>query len=122
MDTWSVIIAFGVQTAIIAVLGMVKHLSEGYETSMEKLRGTTEKTMENVNKQLSECNEKVSRLQPYFSPNATIITANQFVEMLQSKKNYCDTMNILARELKIGCEFKIKDGVIDIEIRRENEK
>lgn len=122
MDTWSVITAFGVQTAIIAVLSKINHAQANYENSMEKMKDRTERAIESMSKQIQKGNEKISSYNPYFSPNATIITANQFVEMLQSKKSYCDIMNQLARELKVGCEFKIKDGVIDIEIRRESEK
>lgn len=119
MDTWSVITAFGVQTAIIAVLSKINHAQANYENSMEKMKDRTERAIESMSKQIREGNEKISSFNPYFSPNAAIITANQFVEMLQSKKSYCNIMNQLARELKVGCEFKIKDGVIDIEIRRE---
>lgn len=122
MDTWSVISAFGVQTAIIAVLSKINHAQANYENSMEKMKDRTERAIESMSKQIQESNEKISSYNPYFSPNAAIITANQFVEMLQSKKSYCNIMNQLARELKVGCEFKIKDGVIDIEIRRESEK
>ena len=122
MDIWSVITAFGVQTAIIAVLSKINHVQANYERSMEKTRERTEMAIESMSKQIQEGNEKISSYNPYFSPNAAIITANQFVEMLQSKKSYCNIMNKLARELKVGCEFKVKDGVIDIEIRRENEK
>ena len=121
MDTWSVIAAFGVQTAIIAVLSKINHAQANYENSMEKMKDSTERAIESMSKQIQEGNEKISGFNPYFSPNAAIITANQFVEMLQSKKSYCNIMNQLARELKVGCEFKIKDGVIDIEIRRERE-
>lgn len=119
MDTWSVITAFGVQTAIIAVLSKINHAQANYENSMEKMKDRTERAIESMSKQIQEGNEKISSYNPYFSHNAAIITANQFVEMLQSKKSYCNIMNQLARELKVGCEFKIKDGVIDIEIRRE---
>lgn len=122
MDTWSVITAFGVQTVIIAVLSKINSTQANYERSMEKMRDRTERAIENMSKQIQEGNEKISSYNPYFSPYAAIITANQFVEMLQSKKSYCNIMNRLARELKVGCEFKVKDGVIDIEIRRENEK
>lgn len=122
MDTWSVITAFGVQTAIIAVLSKINHAQANYENSMEKMKDRTERAIESMSKQIQEGNEKISSYNPYFSPNAAIITANQFVEMLQSKKSYCNIMNQLARELKVGCEFKIKDGVIDIEIRRESAK
>lgn len=121
MDTWSVITAFGVQTAIIAVLSKINHAQANYENSMEKMKDRTERAIESMSKQIQEGNEKISSYNPYFSPNAAIITANQFVEMLQSKKSYCNIMNQLARELKVGCEFKIKDGVIDIEIGRESE-
>lgn len=122
MDTWSVVAAFGVQTAIIAVLSKINHAQANYENSMEKMKDRTERAIESMSKQIQEGNEKISSYNSYFSPNAAIITANQFVEMLQSKKSYCNIMNQLARELKVGCEFKIKDGVIDIEIRRESEK
>lgn len=121
MDTWSVITVFGVQAAVMAVLSKINHAQANYENSMEKMRDRTERAMESMNKQLKESNEKISNFNPYFSPNAAIITANQFVEMLQSKKSYCNVMNQLARELKVGCEFKVKDGAIDIEIRRESE-
>lgn len=117
MDTWSVITAFGVQTAIIAVLSKINHAQANYENSMEKMKDRTERAIESMSKQIQEGNEKISSFNPYFSPNAAIITANQFVEMLQSKKSYCNIMNQLARELKVGCEFKVKDG-----IRRESEK
>ena len=122
MDTWSVITAFGVQTVIIAVLSKINRVQANYERSMEKTMERAEMAIESMRKQIQEGNEKISSFNPYFSPNATIISANQFVEMLQSKKSYCNIMNQLARELKVGCEFKIKDGVIDIEIRRESEK
>lgn len=122
MNTWNVITAFGVQTAIIAVLSKISHTQANYERSIEKTRERTERVIESMSKQLQESNEKISSYNPYFSPYAAIITANQFVEMLQSKKSYCNVMNRLARELKVGCEFKVKDGVIDIEIRRESEK
>lgn len=121
MDTWSVITAFGVQTVIIAVLSKINRVQANYERSMEKTSERTEMAIESMRKQIQEGNEKISSINPYFSPNAAIITANQFVEMLQSKKSYCNIMNQLARELKVGCEFKIKDGVIDIEIGRESE-
>lgn len=122
MDIWSVITVFGVQTVIIAVLSKINHTQANYERSMEKTRERTERAIESMSQQLQESNEKISSYNPYFSPYAAIITANQFVEMLQSKKSYCNVMNRLARELKVGCEFKVKDGLIDIEIRRESEK
>ena len=114
--------AFGVQTAVMAVLGMISRAQTNHEITMEKMRERTEEAIERMSKQIQEGNEKISSYNPYFSPYAAIITANQFVEMLQSKKSYCNVMNRLARELKVGCEFKVKDGVIDIEIRRESEK
>ena len=122
MNTWSVFMAFGVQTAVMAVLGMISRAQTNHEITMEKMRERTEEAIERMSKQIQEGNEKISSYNSYFSPYAAIITANQFVEMLQSKKSYCNVMNRLARELKVGCEFKVKDGVIDIEIRRESEK
>ena len=122
MDTLSVITAFGVQMAIIAVLSKISRAQANYERNMEKTRERTEETIKRMSEQIQEANKKISSYNPYFSPYAAIITANQFVEMLQSKKSYCNVMNRLARELKVGCEFKVKDGVIDIEIRRESEK
>ena len=122
MNTWSVFMAFGVQTAVMAVLGMISRAQTNHEITMQKMRERTEEAIERMSKQIQEGNEKISSYNPYFSPYAAIITANQFVEMLQSKKSYCNVMNRLARELKVGCEFKVKDGVIDIEIRRESEK
>lgn len=86
---------------------------------MEVTEARTEKARELMSMRLSELNDKASDILPYFSPNATVITAMQFVEMLRSKESYCNVMNRLARDLRVDCEFKIKDGVIDIEVKGE---
>jgi len=107
-------LVFAMIAGIWAMIGIITRTSVIYKARTEKAR-------ELMSMRLSELNDKTSDILPYFSPNATVITAMQFVEMLRSKESYCRVMNRLARDLRVDCEFKVKDGVIDVEVKGEKE-
>lgn len=93
MNTWSVFMAFGVQAAVMAVLGMISHAQTNHEISMEKAR---ERAIESHAK-----NDWVTK-----------ISKSEFEHMMADKQCYCNVMTRIANDLNIPYSFYVENGVI----------